>query len=150
LLSRILIADDHVMLRRTLKTLLETHVDWLVCGEAATGLEAVQKAAELKPDLIILDLSMPELTGLEAACQIFSASPNVPILIYTNYACSPETKLEAMKNGVRQVINKGASPDELVRAVETLLSQRPGGANEATLADTDPLGAERKRGPQQA
>jgi len=124
LLLRILIADDHTVLRTTLKTVLETHAGWQVCGEAANGLEAVQKAAELKPDVIILDLAMPKLDGLQAASQISTAFPHLPILIYTNYTLPREAKLEARKHGVRQVINKGAAPDLLVKALVALQNDK--------------------------
>lgn len=125
MVSRILIADDSAVLRRTLKSLLEAHAEWYVCGEVTNGLEAVQKAAELKPDLILLDVAMPEMNGLEAASHIFSASPDLPIMIYSNYAFSPEAKLDVIKSGVRQIINKSDSPNQLVSAVETLLSKKP-------------------------
>jgi DNA-binding NarL/FixJ family response regulator len=103
--------------------MLETHADWQVCGEAANGLEAVQKAGELKPDIIILDFAMPEMDGLQAASQISSAFPNLPILIYTNYALSSEAILEAKRHGVRQVVNKGSLVNHLMSAVETLLNR---------------------------
>lgn len=106
-----------------LRALLETHADWQVCAEAANGLEAVQKAAELKPDAIILDLAMPEMDGLHAAREILSNSPTLPILLHTNHAFST-LALEAKKNGIREVINKSASERELIRAVEALLNER--------------------------
>jgi DNA-binding NarL/FixJ family response regulator len=93
---RILIADDQELVRKMLKTLLETHADWEVCAEAANGLEAVQKAAELQPDIIILDLAMPEMDGLHAAREILSNNPAVPILLHTNHAFS-SLALEAKK-----------------------------------------------------
>jgi DNA-binding NarL/FixJ family response regulator len=118
---RILIADDHSLVRKVLKTTLENHSDWQVCGQATNGLEAVQKAAELHPDLIILDFAMPVMDGLGAARQILSASPSVPILIFTNYYF-PSLLLEADSVGVRQVIDKGLAGNELFFAVETLLT----------------------------
>jgi DNA-binding NarL/FixJ family response regulator len=118
---RILIADDHSLVRKVLKTALENHSDWHVCGQATNGLEAVQKAAELHPDLIILDFAMPVMGGLGAARQILSASPSVPILIFTNYYF-PSLVLEADSVGVRQVIDKGLAGNELLFAVETLLT----------------------------
>jgi len=105
-----------------LKTLLETHAEWQVCAEAANGLEAAQKAAELKPDVIILDLAMPEMDGLHAAREILSNNPAVPILLHTNHAFS-SLALEAKKNGIREVLNKSASEQELITAVESLLNQ---------------------------
>jgi DNA-binding NarL/FixJ family response regulator len=120
---RILIADDHSIILGILKTLLETHTDWQVCAEAANGLEAVQKAAEFKPDLIILDLAMPVMDGLQAAREIHSSSPEVPILLHTDHAFS-SLALEARKNGVRQIIKKGGSEDQLLRTVEMLLREK--------------------------
>src|ERR1700752_3453124 len=101
------------------KTLLETHADWKVCAEAANGVEAAQKAAELKPDIIILDLAMPDMDGLRPACEFLSNNPAVPILLHTNHAFS-SLALEAKKNGIREVVNKSASEQELVSAVESL------------------------------
>jgi DNA-binding NarL/FixJ family response regulator len=124
LLCRILIADDHTPLRTMLKATLEAHPGWQVCAEAANGLEAVQKAAELKPDIIILDLSMPVMNGLEATRKILSASPHVPILMFTNHALS-HLALEAEKAGIRRIISKTCEGDELATAVETLLNENP-------------------------
>jgi DNA-binding NarL/FixJ family response regulator len=121
---RILIADDQELVRKMLKTLLETHAEWQVCAEAANGLEAAQKAGELKPDIIILDLAMPEMDGLRAAREILSNNPAVPILLHTNHAFS-SLELEAKKNGIREVLNKSASEQELITAVESLLTQEP-------------------------
>ena len=118
---RILIADDHSLVRKVLKTTLENHSDWQVCGQATNGLEAVQKAAELHPDLIILDFAMPVMDGLGAARRILSASPSVPILIFTNYYF-PSLLVEADSAGVRQVIDKGVAGNELLFAVESLLT----------------------------
>jgi DNA-binding NarL/FixJ family response regulator len=118
---RILIADDHSLIRKVLKATLENHSGWQVCGQATNGLEAVQKAAELQPDLIILDFAMPVMDGLRAARRILSASPSVPVLIFTNYYC-PTLVGEADLAGVRQVIDKGLAGHELVLAVETLLN----------------------------
>jgi DNA-binding NarL/FixJ family response regulator len=118
---RILIADDHSLVRKVLKTTLENHSGWQVCAQATNGLEAVQKAAELQPDLIILDFAMPFMDGLEAARKILSTSPSVPILIFTNYYF-PSLVEEAEAAGVRQVIDKGLTGHELVLAVETMLN----------------------------
>src|SRR5271165_3281329 len=78
---RILIADDHDLLRRGLKSLIESRAGWTVCAEAHTGREAVAKAEELRPDIVILDITMPELNGLEAARRILKASPNTEVLV---------------------------------------------------------------------
>jgi DNA-binding NarL/FixJ family response regulator len=120
-----------------LRTLLETHADWQVCAEAANGLEAVQKAAELKPDVIILDLAMPEMDGLHAAREILSNTPAVPILLHTNHAFS-SLALEAKKNGIREVINKSVSERELISAVEALLNERAAVAGDSNGVDEVP------------
>jgi len=134
---RILIADDQEMVRKMLRALLETHADWQVCAEAANGHEAVQKAAELKPDAIILDLAMPEMDGLHAAREILSNSPSVPILLHTNHAFS-SLALEAKKNGIREVINKSVSEQELISAVEALLDERVPVAGDSNCLDNVP------------
>jgi DNA-binding NarL/FixJ family response regulator len=123
-LTRILIAEDHGVMRTTLRTLLETHADWHVAAEAANGLEAVRKAAEVKPDVVLLDFAMPEADGLQAAREISAAWPEVPILIYTGCAFSPEAKREVKRMGVWEVVNKEAPPALLIRAVEALLTER--------------------------
>jgi two-component system nitrate/nitrite response regulator NarL len=121
---RILIADDHSLIRSVLKTTLENHANWQVCGAAKNGLEAVEKAAELKPDIIILDFAMPGMHGLQAAREILLDSPGVPILLYTNYIF-PYLSLEAARAGVRGVVDKGLSGHALVSAVESLLDDKP-------------------------
>ncbi len=133
MLVRILIADDSAKVREMLKALLETRTGWQVCAEAANGLESVEKAAELKPDVIILDLSMPEVDGLQAASRIAAASPHVPILIFTHHAVPPEAKLEAKTQGVAEVINKEA-PEQLMSAVEAAIQKGSGSAPNATLS----------------
>jgi DNA-binding NarL/FixJ family response regulator len=80
---RIVLVDDHEVVRRGIRLMLEAHPDWQVCGEAANGREAVKLAAQLKPDIVIVDLEMPELNGLEATRQIKKELPNVEVLIYT-------------------------------------------------------------------
>lgn len=125
MVTRILIADDHTLVRGLLKALLESRTDWQVCAEAGDGLVAIQKTFELRPDLVILDVGMPGLDGLRVAKEIATVSPNLPVLIYTNYTFSPEAKLEARKLGVWDVVNKGVSGDQLLRAVEALLGPPP-------------------------
>ena len=82
-MTRILIADDHAVVRQGVRSLLQVRGDWNVCGEAATGREAVMKAAELQPDVVILDVAMPEMNGLEAARQIRHRVPTAKILVLT-------------------------------------------------------------------
>src|SRR5437764_456345 len=96
---RILIADDHEVARRGIRAVLESHTGWEVCGEAKDGRESVELAAATKPDLVLLDIGMPNLNGLEAARQILATAPNVAILILT---------MHDSDNVVRDVLRAGA------------------------------------------
>src|SRR5690242_15524928 len=80
---RILIVDDNTVVRQQMRSVLESHSDWQVCGEAADGTEAVRKNRELHPDLVILDFSMPNMNGLRAAQEIARHTPNVPMLLFS-------------------------------------------------------------------
>lgn len=118
---KILIADDNVRIRQVLRPLIEGHEDWDVCAEAEDGVQAVNRAKQFKPDLIILDLAMPELNGIEAARQISKALPGVPMLMLTLYA-SPLVEKEAEKVGVQRVISKSTNY-MLVSAIEEAFAQ---------------------------
>ena len=83
--KRILIADDHESVLRRIRAMLEDDPVWEVCGDAVDGREAIEKAAKLKPDLVILDFAMPRLNGLEAASRIRKLLPEVPIVMFTMY-----------------------------------------------------------------
>jgi DNA-binding NarL/FixJ family response regulator len=100
---------------------LEGHEGWEVCGEARNGLEAIESAAALKPDLVILDLAMPVMDGLRAAREISLASPQLPIVMHTNHG-SDLVEIEAKKNGVRQVLSKDGDMNEFLRVIEGILS----------------------------
>jgi DNA-binding NarL/FixJ family response regulator len=121
---RILIADDHDLLRRGVKTLLLSHPGWEICGEAKTGREAVTKAEELKPDIVVLDISMPDLNGVEAAKRIRKASPGTEILILSMHY-SDQLIREIVEAGIRGYIVKSDSDRDLVIAVETLSRHKP-------------------------
>ena len=95
---RIVLADDHDVVREGLRKLLEGQPHWVVCGEAVNGRQAVSMCQEMKPDIAVLDISMPELNGVDASKQILKVSPATEILIFTmheseqlvtRYACSP-------------------------------------------------------------
>ena len=118
---RLLIADDNATARKLLRALLETRQSWQVCAEAENGLEAVAKAAELKPDIIILDLAMPLMDGLHAAQTISAASPTIPIFMHTMHNFTG-LDLEAKKVGIRKVISKTAAGDALLVAIEEVLN----------------------------
>jgi DNA-binding NarL/FixJ family response regulator len=120
--SRIIIADDNVVVRRHLGELLKSHVGWEVCAEVENGQQAVLKTRELKPDLIILDLAMPVMDGLQAAREIGKALPSVPILIYTLHKL-PAVELEAREAGAREVVSKAEATESLLSAIESLLGK---------------------------
>jgi DNA-binding NarL/FixJ family response regulator len=118
---KILIADDKRHIRQELRNLIEGHQGWEVCTEAGDGVQAVNRAMQFKPDLIILDLAMPDLNGFEAARQISEALPGVPILMLTLYA-SPQVEKEAERVGVKRVISKSTAY-MLVPFIEEALAQ---------------------------
>ncbi|MGB8062354.1 MAG: response regulator transcription factor [Candidatus Sulfotelmatobacter sp.] len=120
---RILIADDHELARRGIRALLESHPGWEVCGEAKDGRETVELAANLKPDLVLLDIGMPNLNGLEAARQILAGSPDVAILILTMHD-SDNVVREVLRAGARGFLLKSDAGRDLVAAVEALQLQR--------------------------
>jgi len=116
---RILLADDHEVVRRGLCSLLRAQPDWEVCGEAANGREAVEKAATLKPEVVILDIGMPNLNGLEATRQILRANPQTKILILTLHD-SDQVVREVLDAGARGFLLKSDAARDLVAAVEAL------------------------------
>ena len=120
---RILIADDHEVARRGIRALLESHPGWEVCGEAKDGRETVELASTMKPDVILLDIGMPNLNGLEAARQILATSPEVAILILTMQD-SDHVVRDVLRAGARGFLLKSDAGRELVAAVEALQSQR--------------------------
>jgi DNA-binding NarL/FixJ family response regulator len=121
---RIVIADDHDLMRRGVKTLLQSHAGWEVCGEAKTGHEAVNKVKELRPDILVLDISMPDLNGVEAARRIRKASPSTEILILSMYY-SDQLIRQIVDVGVRGYIVKSDSDRDLITAVEALARHKP-------------------------
>jgi DNA-binding NarL/FixJ family response regulator len=120
---RILIADDHEVARRGIRSLLESHPGWEVCAEAKDGRDAVELATSTKPDLVLLDIGMPNLNGLESARQILATSPNVAILILTMHD-SDNVIREVLRAGARGFLLKSDAGRDLVAAVEALESQK--------------------------
>lgn len=120
---RILIADDHELARRGIRAVLESHAGWEVCAEAGDGRETVELAAREKPDVVLLDIGMPNLNGLEAARQILAIMPNVAILILTMHD-SDNVVREVLRAGARGFLLKSDAGRDLVSAVEALQSQR--------------------------
>ena len=118
-LIRILIADDHPVVRDGLAAMLGTQPDFDVVATAANGLEAVRLAAELRPDVVLLDLEMPELDGVEALARLRAASPAVRALVFTAFD-TDERILSALRAGAQGYLLKGAPRDELFRAIRVV------------------------------
>jgi len=115
---RILIADDYGVVRLGLRDLLRGRAGWEVCGEAGNGIEAVELARQLRPDLAILDVAMPLLNGLEATRRIRRELPETEVLLFTVYA-SEQLAVEALEAGARRYLLKSQSASELVSAIES-------------------------------
>ena len=118
---RILLADDHPMFRHGLRSLLSSLDDIEVVGDAATGTEAVTYAESLQPDVVIMDLHMPDLNGIEATRRILRHSPHIGVLVLTMYE-DDDSVFAAMRAGARGYLLKGAAQQEVVRAVEAVAS----------------------------
>lgn len=121
---RILVADDHEVVRRGVCSLLETHPGWTVVGEATTGRDAVKKAEKLKPDVVVLDYSMPELNGLEATRQILKAVPQAEVLVLTMHDSEQVTR-HVLAAGARGYVLKSDAVRNLIAAVEALCAHKP-------------------------
>lgn len=121
---RILLADDHEMVRRGLRDQLNNQSGWEVCGEASDGREAVKLALSLKPDVVVMDLSMPELNGLEATRQIRRDLPKTEVLIFTMHETEPLIR-EVLAAGARGYVLKSDAGRQVVSAVEALAHHKP-------------------------
>jgi DNA-binding NarL/FixJ family response regulator len=120
---RILIADDHEVIRRGLCALLQGHDGWEICGEATDGRQAVEMAKQLKPDVVILDIGMPNLNGLAATRQLAHQNPQQKILVLT-ITDSDQVIREALDAGARGFVLKSDAARDLVSAVEALQHNR--------------------------
>jgi CheY-like chemotaxis protein/two-component sensor histidine kinase len=118
--KRILIADDHEVMRRGVRGLVESQEEWSVCGEAIEGNEAISKTRELQPDLLILDVSMPGMSGIEAALQILKDDPKIKILFFTMHD-SPQMMREISNVGAWGYVAKARAGNDLVDAVRIIL-----------------------------
>jgi DNA-binding NarL/FixJ family response regulator len=122
--TRILITDDHALVRRGLRAMLAAHSEWEVCGEASDGQEAVQKAMELKPDVVLMDISMPELNGLQATRQIREVLPQTEVLMLTMHD-SHEIIRAARAVGARGYLVKSDSESHLIEAIRAVCRHEP-------------------------
>ena len=120
---RILAADDHDILRRGLKQLLTARPGWEICAEAKTGREAVALAEQHKPDIVVMDVSMPDLNGLEAARRIHKVLPKTGIIMLTLHFSDQLVK-DIVESGARAYVMKSDADRDLVNAVEALVSNR--------------------------
>ena len=116
---RILIADDHAVVREGLRAVLGSESDMEVVGEAATGKEVVERAAELRPDVILMDIQMPELNGIEATRRILDANPDVGVVVLTMFE-DDDSVFAAMRAGARGYVLKGAPPSEILKVVRAV------------------------------
>jgi CheY-like chemotaxis protein len=115
----ILLVDDNAIMRRMLRTVFE-QPGWEICGEAVNGRDAIDKARDLKPDLIVLDLSMPVMNGLEAAPELRRMMPTVPIILFTLYN-NEVLERRACSAGVTAVVSKAESVKTLLNQADELL-----------------------------
>src|SRR5258708_13416705 len=133
---RILVADDHEVVRRGLCTLLETHEGWEICGEATDGHQAVEMAKELKPDVVVLDIGMPNLNGLSATRQLMKHNADQKVIILT-ITDADEMIREALDAGARGFVLKSDAGRDLILAVEAMhrnLTFFPWRGNDLVLA----------------
>ena len=120
--ARILIAEDRQSMRDALKLLFKLRKNWEVCGEAQNADEAVRKAEQLQPDLIVLDYKMQDANGLQAADGIFKVLPYVPVVMFTLYK-TDELERAAKLVGIRCVVGKEEGVKTLLRAIESQLTE---------------------------
>jgi DNA-binding NarL/FixJ family response regulator len=122
---RILVADDHELMRKAVRALLEGEASQQVIGEAATGAETIGQVASLEPDLVILDLAMPELDGLQVAVRLRQTHPQTQMILLTGNA-TPALERQALAIGISRCISKTSPPRELIEAVSSLRSNHQG------------------------
>jgi two-component system, NarL family, nitrate/nitrite response regulator NarL len=142
---RFLIASSSEIACKELRAILDCRVGWTVCGETGNGLKAVLLAHELRPDLIIVDLSMPMLDGIQAASEISKFLPFVPIVIYTRDVL-PELDVNARQHGVWAMVSSAADQKQLIETLERLLPS--GGKAGADVATNSSAPAQSSREPQ--
>ena len=121
---RILIADDHEVVREGARALIENEPGWEVCGMAVNGREAVAAAVDLKPDVAVIDMTMPELSGLEALRQIRQASPKTEVLVFSAHT-SEEIVAQVFDAGAKSYIRKADAARHLVTAIRSLGEHKP-------------------------
>src|SRR4030081_161558 len=119
--KRLLIVDDSSAIRHSLRVLLESRPDWEICGAGENGREGVDKAMALCPDLVVLDLSMPVMNGLQAARELHHLLPSVPLIMFTSFG-GAELEHEALASGIAAVKSKSESLESLCGSIQDLLN----------------------------
>jgi len=120
----ILLADDHDVVRKGLRTMLEAREEWRICAEATSGTEAVRLASELRPDIAVLDLELPELDGLEATRQIKKDQPQIEVLIFTMHDAEHLIR-EVLSAGASAFVLKSEGGKKLIEAIESASEHKP-------------------------
>jgi len=121
---KILLADDHAVVRKGLRYLLETQGQHTVIGEAADGREAVRLCSEMKPDVVVMDIAMPGLNGIDATAQILKENPDIAVVILSMHS-DESYILRALTSGAKGYLLKDSAEEDLVKAIETVASGRP-------------------------
>lgn len=121
-MPRVLIVDDHAFIRRGVQTILHSYPEWEFCGEAENGKEAIRLADELKPEVIIMDVSMPGLNGIEATRAIRKTQPDIKIVLLTLHE-SAELLRSAFRAGARGYLLKTDAEQELVKALTVVVGE---------------------------
>ena len=117
---RIFIADDDSVIRGLVRRVIEEHSDWLVCGEAENGFDAVAQVKQLAPDIVVMDLAMPRMNGIQAAREISRALPDLPMLLLTVQQVEKELAYEARHAGFRGAVSKSTGA-EVIKGIEALI-----------------------------
>ena len=144
--TRIIIADDHLVVRMGMTSVISFEKDMSIVGEAETGLDAVRKARQLKPDVIIMDLMMPEMNGANATAAILRELPQTKIIILTSFTGAPEVR-QAVDAGAVAVLDKDSSQDVIISAIRDVVA---GKSPSIQLQEPDPKPPEAKITPRQA
>jgi DNA-binding NarL/FixJ family response regulator len=122
--KRILIVDDCVLIRRSLRAMLEERPDWVVCGEAENGSEGIDEAKKLNPDLIVMDLAMPALNGIDASRLLKRLLPATPIVMCTTFS-DPHLKKAALAAGLDAFVDKSEAATALICSIQQLFADLP-------------------------